>query len=49
MKYIKKIHGDISIMCANIETYLGVVYKDLGDLKKSEDFLQLSLSNKKKW
>lgn len=34
-------------MCANIETYLGVVYKDLGDLKKSEDFLQLSLSNKK--
>ncbi|SOV81349.1 tetratricopeptide repeat family protein, putative [Plasmodium sp. gorilla clade G3] len=43
----KKIHGDISISCANIETYIGVVYKDLGDLKKSEDFLQLSLSNKK--
>ncbi|GAW82152.1 hsp70 interacting protein [Plasmodium gonderi] len=43
----KKIHGELSVMCANIETYLGVLYKDLGDLKKSEEFLQLSLANKK--
>ncbi|CRH01669.1 conserved Plasmodium protein, unknown function [Plasmodium relictum] len=43
----KKINGELSIMCANIQTYIGVVYKDLGDLEKSEEFLQLSLANKK--
>ncbi|SBT80007.1 conserved Plasmodium protein, unknown function [Plasmodium malariae] len=43
----KKIHGELSIMCANIQTYLGVVYKDLGNLEKSERFLLQSLANKK--
>ncbi|KJP85250.1 hypothetical protein AK88_05119 [Plasmodium fragile] len=43
----KKIFGELSIMCANIQTYLGVVHKDMGDLKKAEEFLQLSLANKK--
>ncbi|SBS85897.1 conserved Plasmodium protein, unknown function [Plasmodium ovale] len=43
----KRIHGENSIICANIQTYIGVVYKDLGDLNKSEEFLQLSLANKK--
>ncbi|SCM06100.1 conserved Plasmodium protein, unknown function [Plasmodium chabaudi chabaudi] len=43
----KKIYSENSIMCANIQTYIGVIYKDLGDLKASEEFLQLSLANKK--
>ncbi|VWU50921.1 tetratricopeptide repeat family protein, putative [Hepatocystis sp. ex Piliocolobus tephrosceles] len=43
----KKIKGDVSIICANIETYIGVVYKDLGEFEKAKEFLHLSLINKK--
>lgn len=43
----QNIKGELSFMCATIQTYIGVIYKDLGDFKKSEEFLQLSLANKK--
>lgn len=43
----QNIKGELSFMCATIQTYIGVIYKDLGDFEKSEEFLQLSLANKK--
>lgn len=43
----QNVKGELSYTCATIQTYIGVIYKDLGDFEKSEEFLQLSLANKK--